>query len=113
MKYALIAFTLLASACTTVSGDGNSSAPSGGERKEIVGLEEMSLEYIQTSWGTPDSNVPAGEGRTVRFKNIRTEEEDPITEKIEIKICDIRLDINKAQLVQSWQYETCRLRSTK
>ncbi|RYZ67321.1 MAG: hypothetical protein EOP09_11230 [Proteobacteria bacterium] len=106
MKRILVFVTFLVAACTTAPGVGNSS--SSDERKEIVGLEEMSLEYIQTLWGTPDANVPAGQGRTVRFKNIRAEDEDPITEKVEVKYCDVRLDINSQQLVQSWQYEGCR-----
>lgn len=108
MKAALsIAFVVLASACTTTSGGGAAGRTADGERKEIIGLEEMSLEYIQTLWGKPEQNLPAGEGRTVRFKSIRTETEDPITEKVEIKHCDVLLNIDKRQLVSKWQYESC------
>ena len=109
MKTSLHIVTLLATACTTVPGIGSRN---GDDRKEIIGLEEMSLEYIQTLWGTPDANVPAGDGRTVRFKNIRADDEDPISGKIEVKFCDVRLDVNRQQLVKTWQYESCRPKST-
>ncbi|MBC7532500.1 MAG: hypothetical protein H7318_13075 [Oligoflexus sp.] len=104
----LIALLTLASACSTTSGGGGAGRTEDGERKEIVALEEMSLEYIQTLWGKPDQNLPAGDGRTVRFKSIRTETEDPITEKVEIKHCDVLLHVDKRQLVSKWQYESCR-----
>lgn len=108
MKVALLmAMIALASACTTTGGDG-AGRTADGERKEIIGLEEMSLEYIQTLWGKPEQNLPAGDGRTVRFKSIRTETEDPITEKVQIKHCDVLLNIDKRQLVSKWQYESCR-----
>ncbi len=103
----LIATIASISACSTLSS-GGLGLGAANERKEIVALEEMSLEYIQSLWGKPEVNIPAGEGRTVRFKNIRTEIEDPISEKVQVKYCDVRLDINKRQLVQKWEYETCR-----
>ncbi|RYZ57428.1 MAG: hypothetical protein EOP07_09920 [Proteobacteria bacterium] len=105
----LLAIITGAGACSTTSGtNGVPGVAGGGERKEIVGLEEMSLEYIETLWGKADQNLPAGDGRTVRFKGIRTENEDPITEKVDVKYCDVRLDLDKRQLVRKWQYETCR-----
>lgn len=106
----LIILVGLATACSTTSG-GIPGVNADGERREIVGLEEMSLEYIQSLWGKPDQNVPAGDGRTVRFKDIRTENEDPITEKVEVKYCDVLLDIDSRQLVKKWQYESCRPKS--
>jgi len=99
------AFVSTTGCSTTPTGGG----PSGSDaRREIVALEEMSLEYIETIWGKPDVNIPAGDGRTVRYKNIHTENEDPMSNKVEVKYCDVRLDIDKRQLVQKWQYETCR-----
>ena len=103
----LIPLVLVVSCASTGGGRSGSDMDSGG-RKEINGLEEMSLEYIETLWGAPDTSIPAGAGKTVRFKNIRAEDEDPITEKVSIKFCDIRLEVNEKQLVQSWQYEICR-----
>ncbi len=106
----LFAALIALNACATGSGGGEggkSSADEGG-RKEIVGLEEMSIEYIETLWGKPDSVTPTATGKTVRFKNIRAEDEDPINDKVVVKYCDVRLDVNAKQLVQSWQYETCR-----
>lgn len=103
MKTSAATLLIVCVACTTVPGKGNSS-----DRREIVGLEEMSLEYIESSWGAPDSNTPRGDGRTVRFKNIRAETEDPISGRVDVKQCDIRLDLNNKQLVTSWEYENCR-----
>lgn len=102
-----LSLPLFLNACATGSGSSGAAGGSDG-RREIVGLEEMSLEYIQTLWGAPDQNIPAGKGRTVRFKDIRTENEDPITGAIAVKYCDVRLDVNERQLVQTWVYETCR-----
>lgn len=98
---------IFSSACSTTSGSGGFLGGSN-ERKEIVGLEEMSLEYIQTLWGEPDQNVPSGKGRTVRFKNIRAEDEDPISGAVAVKYCDVKLEVNERQLVSSWNYEVCR-----
>lgn len=102
----LLSAPLLMTACATGSGSGGIAGSDG--RREIVGLEEMSLEYIETLWGKPDQNIPAGKGRTVRFKDIRTEDENPITGAVAVKFCDIRLEVNEKQLVQTWLYETCR-----
>lgn len=108
----VLSFALLLNASLPIlscaTGSSLSGGKASGERREIVGLEEMSLEYVQTLWGSPDQNVPAGKGRTVRFKNIRTEDENPITGVILVKYCDVRLDVNDRQLVQSWLYEICR-----
>ncbi len=89
-------------ACTTAPGI------SREERKEMTGLEEMSLEYIQSRWGEPDSQVPKTEGRTVRYKNIRSEDEDPLTRKVQVKFCDVRLELSQELIVTAWEYENCR-----
>lgn len=100
--------TVLTTACATGSGGGGGGSGGYDGRKEIIGLEEMSLEYIQTMWGAPDQSVPAGKGKIVRFKDIRSEDEDPITGAVAVKYCDIRLDVNERQLVETWTYEVCR-----
>ncbi len=99
--------SLALNACAT-SSEGSSTAGDPDNRREIVALEDMSLEYIQTLWGAPDQNVPAGKGRTVRFKNIRAEDEDPISGTVTVKFCDVKLEINDKDLVQTWNYEVCR-----
>ena len=94
------------SACSTLGG-GNSG--SGGDRLEMTGLEEMSLEYIKTKWGEPETNVPKGDGRVVHYNNIRSQDEDPVTRKVTVKLCGVRLDFTKDQLVKNWEYENCRI----
>jgi len=96
------------SACSTMGGG---SGPNG-ERLEMTGLEEMSLEYIKTKWGEPDTNVPKGDGRVVHYKNIRSQDEDPVTRKVTVKSCEVRLDLTKELLVKTWEYENCKLLST-
>lgn len=101
-------FLGLAASCSTLGGGSGGR----GERLEMTGLEDMSLEYIKTKWGEPDSIVPKGDGKLVRFKNIRSEEEQPVTRKVTVKSCEVRLDLGKDQLVKSWEYENCRIVST-
>jgi hypothetical protein len=98
--------SLLLPSCSTPSGGSNTGSPES--RREIIALEEMSLEYIQTLWGPPDQSLPAGKGKLVRFKDIRTEDEDPITGVVKVKYCDVKLDVNSKELVQTWAYEVCR-----
>ncbi|MES2744111.1 MAG: hypothetical protein V4655_01735, partial [Bdellovibrionota bacterium] len=81
----------LSISCTTTSSSGPGNTGSSDGRREIIGLEEMSLEYIQTLWGQPDQSIPAGKGKLVRFKSIRTEDEDPITGAVKVKSCDVKL----------------------
>ncbi|HET9237406.1 MAG TPA: hypothetical protein VFO10_09155 [Oligoflexus sp.] len=92
-------------ACSTMSGG---SGPDG-ERLEMTGLEEMSLEYIKTKWGEPETNIPKGEGRVVHYKNIRSQDEDPVTGKVTVKSCEVRLDLTKELLVKTWEYENCKV----
>jgi hypothetical protein len=97
----LLGFT----ACSTLGGG---SGPNG-ERLEMTGLEEMSLEYIKTKWGDPETNIPKGEGRVVHYKNIRSQDEDPVTGKVTVKSCEVRLDLTKDLLVKTWEYENCKV----
>jgi hypothetical protein len=92
-------------ACSTLGGG---SGPNG-ERMEMTGLEEMSLEYIKTKWGEPETNIPKGEGRVVHYKDIRSQDEDPVTGKITVKYCAVRLDLTKDLLVKTWEYENCKV----
>lgn len=110
MMRGLIVGTLLlgSTACSTLGGG---SGPSG-ERYEMTGLEEMSLEYIKTKWGEPESNIPKGDGRVVKYKNIRSQDEDPVSRKVTVKSCEVRLDLTKEMLVKSWEYENCKVVST-
>jgi hypothetical protein len=87
-------------------GQGNGSSE---ERQEMTGLEEMSLEYIKTKWGEPDTNIPKGDGRVVHYKNIRSQDEDPVTRIVKVKNCAVRLDLTKELLVKSWEYENCKV----
>jgi hypothetical protein len=92
-------------ACSTMGGG---TGPSG-ERMEMTGLEEMSLEYIKTKWGEAETDIPKGEGRVVRYKNIRSQDEDPVTGKVTVKSCEVRLDLTKDLLVKTWEYEICKV----
>ena len=94
-------------ACSTLGGGSNAS--SGVDRQEMTGLEEMSLEYIKSKWGEPLTNVPKGDGRVVRYSDIHSQDEDPITRAVIAKLCDIRLDLTKELLVKAWDYENCRV----
>lgn len=104
----ILAFGPLLSFFTACSTMGGGSGP-GGERLEMTGLEEMSLEYIKTKWGEPETNIPKGEGRVVHYKNIRSQDEDPVTGKITVKSCEVRLDLTKELLVKTWEYENCKV----
>ncbi|WP_141734798.1 hypothetical protein [Oligoflexus tunisiensis] len=106
MRLLILGLGLLGyTACSTLGGG---SGPNG-ERLEMTGLEEMSLEYIKTKWGEPESNIPKGEGRVVHYKNIRSQDEDPVTRKVTVKYCEVRLDLTKEMLVKSWEYENCKV----
>ena len=63
--------------CVTGMGGGAAS-----ERIEMTGLEDMSVDYIKTKWGEPETNVTKGEGRVVHFKKIRSQDEDSISRNI-------------------------------
>ncbi len=104
-----MALALMLSALTACTTPGGGNSGSGSDRLEMTGLEEMSLEYIKTKWGDPDTNVPKGEGRVVHYKNIQSRDEDPVTRKVTLKSCVVRLDLTKDQLVKNWEYENCRI----
>lgn len=106
MRRLMLGFGLLG--CTACSTLGGGTGPDG-ERLEMTGLEEMSLEYIKTKWGEPDTNIPKGEGRVVHYKNIRSEDEDPVSRKVTVKSCEVRLDLTKDLLVKTWEYENCKV----
>jgi hypothetical protein len=109
MRFLFLGLALLGfTACSTLAG-GNGP---DGERLEMTGLEEMSLEYIKTKWGEPETNVPKGDGRVVHYKNIRSHDEDPVTGKITVKYCEVRLDLSKDLLVKTWEYENCKVVSS-
>ncbi len=106
MRFVILGSLLLSfTACSTLGGG---SGPNG-ERLEMTGLEEMSLEYIKTKWGEPETNIPKGEGRVVQYKNIRSQDEDPVTSKITVKYCEVRLDLTKDLLVKTWEYTNCKI----
>jgi hypothetical protein len=79
-----------------------------GGRQEMTGLEDMALEYIISVWGKPDNEEKNAKGRTIRFKDIKGQDHDPLGEKMRQKTCDIRLEVNAEDLVVSWVYENCR-----
>jgi hypothetical protein len=83
------------------------SSSSSSGRQEILGLEEMSLEYIQMQWGNPDYKLPRRTGQTVKFEKILTRDQDPVTGHVTEQLCTIRLDIDREGLVEQWDYETC------
>lgn len=85
---------------------------SSSARQEILGLEEMSFEYIQTQWGEPDYNLPRRAGRTVKFEKIQTSDQDPVTGHVTERVCTIRLDIDREGLVEKWDYESCVVTSS-
>jgi len=98
MRLFLLAACLLPACVTSLSKS---------YRQEITGLEEMSLEYIEIQWGAPDYNLPKRNGRTVKFENIFTRDEDPVSSLVTERICVIRLEIDKDGLVEKWDYESC------
>lgn len=77
-------------------------------RQEMTGLEDMSVEYIESVWGKPDAEQAAPKGKTLLFKDIHTKDSDPLLNKVEQKRCDIRLLIGPDDVVSSWTYENCR-----
>lgn len=83
------------------------TSSSRSHRQEILGLEEMSLEYIQMQWGEPDYDLPRRTGRTVKFEKIHTRDEDPVSNEVTERVCVIRLEIDKDGLVEKWDYEAC------
>lgn len=107
MFMVLVGWTL--ASCASSGGPGNSGT--GKDRLEMTGLEEMSLEYIKGKWGDPDSNIPKGEGRVVVYKNVRSEDENPVSGKVTVKLCEVKLEFTKELLVKSWDYENCRVQA--
>ena len=101
----VIAVSVVLTSCTTTE----QGLGPNGERLEMTGLEDMSLAFIKTQWGEPDGNIPKGEGRLVSYKNIRSRDEDPVTGKVTIKSCQIRLELTRELLVKNWDYENCRI----
>ena len=99
---------LLLNSCTTTSSTDVLAVSSGHERKEMTGLEDMSLEYIKSEWGEPDTDEAKGDGRVVRYKNIKSQDLEAVEGDSNVKYCLIRLDLNKALLVTAWEYESCR-----
>ncbi|MFW7379970.1 MAG: hypothetical protein ACOH5I_14245 [Oligoflexus sp.] len=95
----LLVASIFCASCVTSS--------SKSERQEISGLEEMSLEYIETQWGKPDYNLPTRKGRTVKFEKINTRDVDPVSNYVTERICIIRLEIDQEGLVEQWDYESC------
>lgn len=91
----------LSLSCTTMPLVG------AAQRQEMTGLEEMSFEYIKGQWGEPDAVEQKDEGRIVHYKNIRSEDSDPISGQVTAKVCTLRLALDKSELVSSWEYETC------
>ena len=73
--------------CATGSGD--------DYRKEISGLTDMSIEYIEGQWGKPDYNLPKTKGRTVKFNKVLYIDTDPVTEVSTRKLCTVRLQLTK------------------
>lgn len=78
------------------------------ERREMTGLEEMSFEFIRGEWGAPDAEQQSGEKKIVHYKNVRSEDSDPISGQVTYKLCTLRLELDKAELVSSWEYENCQ-----
>ena len=67
----------------------------------------MSLDYIESLWGKADRRVPMSYGSVVTFKNILSKDEEPLTGKINKKVCSIKLKVNKKGLVKKWNYQKC------
>lgn len=104
MLRALILGTLVIGVASCVTEAGGLH---GVERREMTGLEDMSFAYIKSTWGEPESNLAQGDGRVLLYKNVRSEDEDPINLTLTIKHCDVRIDLNRELLVKSWGYENC------
>ena len=110
------AILFLTAACTTLSSpDSSSPKEDGGPksalgvRNEIDGLEDISFEYVESTWGVADAvtNGPGG-GKTVVFKNIHATAEDPDADKPVHKLCDIELKVDAEGTVVNWDYKTCK-----
>ncbi len=104
----LVGIFLLLTSCTTTAANDVLAVSSGKERKEMTGLEDMSLEYIKAQWGEPDADVAKGDGRVIHYKNIKSQDLDAVEGDSNVKSCLIRLDLNKDLLVTGWEYESCR-----
>lgn len=97
---------ILVGSCVTKSED--------TYRKEISGLTDMSLDYIASQWGKADSRIPKGTGAVLKYKKILSVDEDPLTGKLNRKLCVAKLSVNKKGLVTDWVYENCSpIRKTK
>ncbi len=74
----------------------------------MTGLEDMALEYIVSVWGPPDAEEKGPKGKVLRYKDIHGRDQDPLHDKVRLKTCIIRLELNAEDLVSSWSYESCR-----
>ncbi|SMF28427.1 hypothetical protein [Pseudobacteriovorax antillogorgiicola] len=91
---------MICGACATSSGS--------AYREEILGLTDMSLEYIMTQWGEPDYKLPKSNGQSVKYESVMSVDEEPLSGELIKKICVANLDINKEGLVEDWGYSDCK-----
>ena len=85
--------------CTTTSDNA---------RPEIVGLREVSKEYLVETWGQPDFQKQHVNGQSVlRYNRVTATKEDPLTEKVIKSLCDIELVLDREGIVLDWKYLQC------
>lgn len=91
--------TLVVASCTTTPSEQS-------YRTEILGLTDMSQEYILDRWGEPDLKVPKSNGSILSYKNVLTKDVDPLSEITTKKICTLDLTV-VSDVVKTWDYKDC------
>ena len=118
----ILAILILTAACTTLSSpqngtkaedgsdEGGRGAANPARRNEIDGLEDIAYEYVESTWGKPDTTTSESSGAKVAiFKNIHTTAEDPDSDKPIHKLCDIELKVDAEGTVVDWDYKSCKM----
>lgn len=96
-------FCMLCFSCVTTNSN-SQKAP----REEIIGLEGMSVEFIQAQWGEPDAKFPLAAGQSLKYNNVFVKDEDPFTGENADRNCVIKLEVDAEGLVADWDYEACQ-----
>ena len=90
---------LFGASCTTTGGN---------HRPEIVGLREVSKDYLLEVWGKPDAQRVHKNGQTIiQFNRVEATKEDPLTEKVIKTLCNIELVLDREGIVLDWKYLSC------
>lgn len=98
----LLAVSLLS--CTTT----NTSSEEKHGRVQMIGIQGMSFSHINSEWGKADSTLDNPDGtKTLIYKGVKTTIEDPLTEKEQVHSCEVKIILNRHEIVEDWDNVKC------